>query len=104
MQYVDCESLLADFADSSVAVVNFMAARYLSASVSLENCADELFEEILTGRSGIDLAGWLGSPIAGQPADIEFVENFHAPAEGDDDMAVTPADSEATIQQRRKYN
>eukprot|EP00959_Pyramimonas_sp_CCMP1952_P315602 6605550-Pyramimonas_sp.AAC.1 len=70
MQYVDWESLLADPADSLVAVMNFMAARYLSASVSFENCASELFEEVFIGHNGIDLADWLGIPIAGQPADI----------------------------------
>eukprot|EP00959_Pyramimonas_sp_CCMP1952_P197004 4119381-Pyramimonas_sp.AAC.1 len=41
MQRVDWGSLLSDPADSSVAVVNFVAARYLSASMALENCADE---------------------------------------------------------------
>eukprot|EP00959_Pyramimonas_sp_CCMP1952_P070701 1476071-Pyramimonas_sp.AAC.1 len=45
MQYVYWESLVADPADSSAAVVNIMAARHLGASMSLENCADELFEE-----------------------------------------------------------
>eukprot|EP00959_Pyramimonas_sp_CCMP1952_P216719 4532200-Pyramimonas_sp.AAC.1 len=74
-----------------------MAARYLSASLSLENSADELFEEVFTCHSDIDLADWLGIPIAGQPADIEFVENFHVPAEGDADMAGAPADSEAIV-------
>eukprot|EP00959_Pyramimonas_sp_CCMP1952_P004811 100950-Pyramimonas_sp.AAC.1 len=74
-----------------------MAARYLSASMSLENYADGLFEEAFTGHNDNDLADWLGMPIAGQRADIEFVENFHVPAEGDDEIAGTPADSEATI-------
>eukprot|EP00959_Pyramimonas_sp_CCMP1952_P395925 8295858-Pyramimonas_sp.AAC.1 len=45
IQHVDWGSLLADPADSSVAVGNSMAARYLSASMSLENYADGLFEE-----------------------------------------------------------
>eukprot|EP00959_Pyramimonas_sp_CCMP1952_P065817 1374160-Pyramimonas_sp.AAC.1 len=36
-------------------------------------------------------------PISGQPADLEFVENFHVPAEGDGEMAGAPADSEATV-------
>eukprot|EP00959_Pyramimonas_sp_CCMP1952_P257847 5388590-Pyramimonas_sp.AAC.1 len=71
-----------------------MAARYRSSSMTLENCADELFEEVLTGHNDIDLAEWLGMPIAGQPADIEYVENFHMPAEGYADMAGAPADSE----------
>eukprot|EP00959_Pyramimonas_sp_CCMP1952_P201169 4207135-Pyramimonas_sp.AAC.1 len=65
--------------------------------MSLENYADELFEDIFTGHNEIDLAGRQDIPIAGQPADIEFVENFHVPAEGDDEMAATPANSEATI-------
>eukprot|EP00959_Pyramimonas_sp_CCMP1952_P275428 5756935-Pyramimonas_sp.AAC.1 len=39
------ESLLADPADGSAAVVNVMAARRLGASMYLENCADRLFEE-----------------------------------------------------------
>eukprot|EP00959_Pyramimonas_sp_CCMP1952_P168336 3517343-Pyramimonas_sp.AAC.1 len=38
--YVDWETLLADPADNSVTVVNFLAARYLSVRMSLENCAD----------------------------------------------------------------
>eukprot|EP00959_Pyramimonas_sp_CCMP1952_P468044 9492571-Pyramimonas_sp.AAC.1 len=46
MQNVDWETLLADPADNPTAVVHSMAARYLSASMSLERCADELFEEI----------------------------------------------------------
>eukprot|EP00959_Pyramimonas_sp_CCMP1952_P389610 8164322-Pyramimonas_sp.AAC.1 len=33
----------------------------------------------------------------GPPADIEFVGNFHMPAEGDFGMAGAPADSESTI-------
>eukprot|EP00959_Pyramimonas_sp_CCMP1952_P016258 344179-Pyramimonas_sp.AAC.1 len=70
IQYVDWESLLADPADSPAAVVNSMAARYLSASMSLENYADELFEEVFAGHSEIDLADWLGIPIAGHTADI----------------------------------
>eukprot|EP00959_Pyramimonas_sp_CCMP1952_P164965 3448243-Pyramimonas_sp.AAC.1 len=67
MQYVDWGSLVADPADSSAAVVNRMAAMSLSASISLENCADELFEEVFTGHSDTDLADWLGIPNAGQP-------------------------------------
>eukprot|EP00959_Pyramimonas_sp_CCMP1952_P315884 6611453-Pyramimonas_sp.AAC.1 len=74
-----------------------MAAGYLSASVTLEIRADELFEGVLTGHDDIDLAEWLGRPIAGQPSDIRFAENFHAPAEGDADMAEAPADTEVTI-------
>eukprot|EP00959_Pyramimonas_sp_CCMP1952_P131621 2752074-Pyramimonas_sp.AAC.1 len=74
-----------------------MAARYLSASMSLESYADGLFEVAFAGRDGIDLADWLGAPIAGQPADVECVENSHMPAEGDGEMAGAPADSEATI-------
>eukprot|EP00959_Pyramimonas_sp_CCMP1952_P444425 9304949-Pyramimonas_sp.AAC.1 len=70
-QRADWESLLADHADCSVAAVNLMAARYACASMSLENYIDALFEEIFTGHSEIDLADWLGIPIAGQPADIE---------------------------------
>eukprot|EP00959_Pyramimonas_sp_CCMP1952_P229189 4792071-Pyramimonas_sp.AAC.1 len=35
-------------------------------------------------------------PIAGQPADPEFVWSFQMPAEGDDEMAAPPVDSEAT--------
>eukprot|EP00959_Pyramimonas_sp_CCMP1952_P039828 832745-Pyramimonas_sp.AAC.1 len=58
-----------------------MAARYWSANMSLENSAGELFEELLTGHNEINLANWLGMPIAGQPADIEFVENCDIPAE-----------------------
>eukprot|EP00959_Pyramimonas_sp_CCMP1952_P069271 1445655-Pyramimonas_sp.AAC.1 len=54
MQCVDWGSLLADPAHSSATVVNLMAARYLSASMALENCADELFEELFTGHSDID--------------------------------------------------
>eukprot|EP00959_Pyramimonas_sp_CCMP1952_P160000 3346659-Pyramimonas_sp.AAC.1 len=68
MQYVDRGSLLADPADSSATVVHFMAARYLRASMALENYADELFEEVFAGHDDIDLAEWLGVPIAGQPA------------------------------------
>eukprot|EP00959_Pyramimonas_sp_CCMP1952_P151323 3166258-Pyramimonas_sp.AAC.1 len=56
-----------------------------------------LFEEVVTGHGDIDLAEWLGIPIGGQPADIECVENFRAPAAGDADVAGAPADSEATI-------
>eukprot|EP00959_Pyramimonas_sp_CCMP1952_P159066 3326445-Pyramimonas_sp.AAC.1 len=63
----------------------------------LENFADELFEDVFTGRNDIDLAEWLGLPIARQSADIEFVENFHMPAEGDFGMAGAPADSESTV-------
>eukprot|EP00959_Pyramimonas_sp_CCMP1952_P043281 905723-Pyramimonas_sp.AAC.1 len=74
-----------------------MAARYLSASTSLENYADELFEKIFIGHSEIDLADWLGIPIAGQTADIECVEKLHIPAEGDDEMAVTPAEEEIQL-------
>eukprot|EP00959_Pyramimonas_sp_CCMP1952_P199193 4166429-Pyramimonas_sp.AAC.1 len=65
--------------------------------MALENYADELFEEVFTGHSDIDLAEWSGAPIAGQPADIEFVENFHAPVEGDFGVAGAPADSVSTI-------
>eukprot|EP00959_Pyramimonas_sp_CCMP1952_P109201 2283917-Pyramimonas_sp.AAC.1 len=68
IQYVDWGSHLADPADSSVAVVNFMVARYLSACMSLENYVDGLLEEVFTGHNDIDLADWLGMPIAGQPA------------------------------------
>eukprot|EP00959_Pyramimonas_sp_CCMP1952_P175851 3674645-Pyramimonas_sp.AAC.1 len=50
MQCVDWESLLADPADGSAIVIHFMAARYWCASVNLENCADELFEEAFTGH------------------------------------------------------
>eukprot|EP00959_Pyramimonas_sp_CCMP1952_P229179 4791821-Pyramimonas_sp.AAC.1 len=31
----------------------------------------------------MDSAEWLGVPIAGQPADIEFAEKFFMPVEGD---------------------
>eukprot|EP00959_Pyramimonas_sp_CCMP1952_P275082 5750574-Pyramimonas_sp.AAC.1 len=68
-----------------------MAARYFSASMTLENYTDELFEEAFTGHSDIDLEEWLGVPIAGQPADIEFNENFHVLAEGDFGTAGKPA-------------
>eukprot|EP00959_Pyramimonas_sp_CCMP1952_P054781 1144768-Pyramimonas_sp.AAC.1 len=81
MQYVDWESLLADPAGGSTTFVHFVAAGYLSGSVALDNYADELFEEVFTGHNDIDMAEWLSVPIAGQPADSEFVENFHAPAE-----------------------
>eukprot|EP00959_Pyramimonas_sp_CCMP1952_P230140 4811681-Pyramimonas_sp.AAC.1 len=64
--------------------------------MSLENYADGLFEEVFAGHNDIDLADWLGMPIAGRPADIDFIENFHAPAERDDELAGAPADSEAT--------
>eukprot|EP00959_Pyramimonas_sp_CCMP1952_P406633 8522568-Pyramimonas_sp.AAC.1 len=70
MQCVDWESLLADPADGSATVIRFVAARYLCASTNLENYSDELFEEVFTGHGDIDLAEWLGIPIAGQPADI----------------------------------
>eukprot|EP00959_Pyramimonas_sp_CCMP1952_P423318 8867334-Pyramimonas_sp.AAC.1 len=57
IQYVDWETLVADPADGPVAVVTyFVAARYLSAGVSAENFADELFEEIFTGHNEINLA------------------------------------------------
>eukprot|EP00959_Pyramimonas_sp_CCMP1952_P129187 2701412-Pyramimonas_sp.AAC.1 len=36
-------------------------------------------------------------PIAGQPAQIEFVGDYHIPANIDHDMAGASADSEATI-------
>eukprot|EP00959_Pyramimonas_sp_CCMP1952_P040316 843282-Pyramimonas_sp.AAC.1 len=65
--------------------------------MSLENYADGLFEEVFTGHNDIDLADWLGMPIAGQAADVDFVENARVPAEGGDEMAGAPADSEATI-------
>eukprot|EP00959_Pyramimonas_sp_CCMP1952_P287949 6021682-Pyramimonas_sp.AAC.1 len=65
--------------------------------MTFENYADELFEEVIAGRSDIDLAEWLAAPIAGQPADIEFVENFHMPVEGDSGIAGAPADSDSTI-------
>eukprot|EP00959_Pyramimonas_sp_CCMP1952_P195312 4083882-Pyramimonas_sp.AAC.1 len=65
--------------------------------MNLENYSDELFEEVFTGHNDIDLAEWLGIPIAGQPADIESVENFHMPVEGDFGMAGAPADSDPTI-------
>eukprot|EP00959_Pyramimonas_sp_CCMP1952_P065821 1374210-Pyramimonas_sp.AAC.1 len=45
-----------------------MSARHMGASVSLERCAWQLFEEVYGGRDEIDLADWLGTPIAGQPA------------------------------------
>eukprot|EP00959_Pyramimonas_sp_CCMP1952_P102417 2142373-Pyramimonas_sp.AAC.1 len=93
MQHVGWETLLADPADSSVAVVNFVTARYLCASMSLDNYAGELFGEIFSGHNEIDLANWLGMPIAGQPADIAFVENIHVPAEVDHEMTGAPADS-----------
>eukprot|EP00959_Pyramimonas_sp_CCMP1952_P273669 5720302-Pyramimonas_sp.AAC.1 len=64
--------------------------------MTLENYADELFEEVLTGHNDTDLAEWLGVPIAGQRADIEFVENFYMPVECDFGMAGTPADSDFT--------
>eukprot|EP00959_Pyramimonas_sp_CCMP1952_P197655 4133750-Pyramimonas_sp.AAC.1 len=32
---------------------------YLCASMNLDNCADELFEEVFTGHNDIDLAEWL---------------------------------------------
>eukprot|EP00959_Pyramimonas_sp_CCMP1952_P438802 9186623-Pyramimonas_sp.AAC.1 len=73
-----------------------MAARYLNVSMSLENCAAELLEDIFTGHNGINLADWLGMPIAGQTEHVECVEDFHVPAEVDQDMAGTPSDSEAT--------
>eukprot|EP00959_Pyramimonas_sp_CCMP1952_P169801 3547657-Pyramimonas_sp.AAC.1 len=79
--YVGLATILADPADSSVAV----------------NYADELFEEIFTGHNEIDQADWLGIPIAGQPSDIELVEDFHVPAEVDREMAATPADSDTAI-------
>eukprot|EP00959_Pyramimonas_sp_CCMP1952_P196969 4118417-Pyramimonas_sp.AAC.1 len=50
MQYADWETLLADLADNPTAAANFMVARHLSASISLERCADELFEEIYVGH------------------------------------------------------
>eukprot|EP00959_Pyramimonas_sp_CCMP1952_P178953 3741069-Pyramimonas_sp.AAC.1 len=67
MQYVDWESLLADPADGPATMVHFMAAAYLSASVTLENFADELFEEVFSGHDDIDLAEWLGVPSRGNP-------------------------------------
>eukprot|EP00959_Pyramimonas_sp_CCMP1952_P331074 6932927-Pyramimonas_sp.AAC.1 len=97
MQYVDWGSLLAGPADSSATVADFMVAGYLSASTTLENCADELFDGVFTSHDDIDSAEWLGIPVAGQPADFELVENFHMPAEGDFGMAGAPADSESTI-------
>eukprot|EP00959_Pyramimonas_sp_CCMP1952_P330293 6915896-Pyramimonas_sp.AAC.2 len=62
--------------------------------MSLEIDANELYEEISTGHDEIDLADWLGIPIAGQPADVEYLENFRMPAGGDDEMAAAPADPE----------
>eukprot|EP00959_Pyramimonas_sp_CCMP1952_P038049 796240-Pyramimonas_sp.AAC.1 len=97
IQHVDRESFLADPADGSATIVHFRAARYLSASVALENYAGELFEEVLAGHDDIEMAEWLGMPIAGPSADIEFVENFHMPIEGDFGMAGAPADLESTI-------
>eukprot|EP00959_Pyramimonas_sp_CCMP1952_P197005 4119401-Pyramimonas_sp.AAC.1 len=70
MQHVDWETLLTEPADNPAAAVNFMAAGYLRASMSFENCADELFEEMHVGHNEINLADWLGMPIAGQPAPI----------------------------------
>eukprot|EP00959_Pyramimonas_sp_CCMP1952_P002984 61869-Pyramimonas_sp.AAC.1 len=72
MQFVDWETRLTDPADRSVANVNFMAAKFWSAGISLENYADEAFEEIFAGHSESDLAGWLGMPVAGRPSDIEL--------------------------------
>eukprot|EP00959_Pyramimonas_sp_CCMP1952_P396029 8297847-Pyramimonas_sp.AAC.1 len=74
-----------------------MAASYLRASMSLQNYADELFEEIYVGHGEINPADWLGIPIAGRFAHIEFVEDFNIPAEVDQDLAGAPADSEATF-------
>eukprot|EP00959_Pyramimonas_sp_CCMP1952_P336872 7054014-Pyramimonas_sp.AAC.1 len=74
-----------------------MAARDLRASMNLEDYADDLFEEVFTGRGDIDLAEWLGIPTAGQPTEIEFVDNFHMPFEDDFGMAGAPADFESTI-------
>eukprot|EP00959_Pyramimonas_sp_CCMP1952_P101610 2125810-Pyramimonas_sp.AAC.1 len=70
MQHVDWESLLTDPAGGSATVIHFMAARHLNASMALESEADELFEELFAGHGDVDLAEWLGVPIAGQPADI----------------------------------
>eukprot|EP00959_Pyramimonas_sp_CCMP1952_P280742 5868132-Pyramimonas_sp.AAC.1 len=50
MQYVDWGSLLADPADGSATVIDFVAAGYLSARMALESYADELFEEVFTGH------------------------------------------------------
>eukprot|EP00959_Pyramimonas_sp_CCMP1952_P293326 6134715-Pyramimonas_sp.AAC.1 len=85
IQCIDWGSLLADPADSSVAVVNIMAVRYLSASVFLEFCRRAVRRD------------WLGITIVGEPAVFAFGENFHVPAEGDDEMAGAPAESEAII-------
>eukprot|EP00959_Pyramimonas_sp_CCMP1952_P451887 9461348-Pyramimonas_sp.AAC.1 len=74
-----------------------MAAGHLNASMALENYADELFEEVFPGHDDIDMAEWLGAPIAGQPEDIEFVENCRVPVEGGLGMAGAPADSDSTI-------
>eukprot|EP00959_Pyramimonas_sp_CCMP1952_P064636 1349021-Pyramimonas_sp.AAC.1 len=81
MQSVDWGSLLANPADGSATIVHCVAAGYISASLALENYADELFDEARAGHDDIDAAEWLGAPIAGQPADIELVENFHLPVE-----------------------
>eukprot|EP00959_Pyramimonas_sp_CCMP1952_P320489 6706698-Pyramimonas_sp.AAC.1 len=70
--------------------------------MSLNSYADELSEEMFTGHNEIDLADWPGMPIAGQPADVEFVEDFHMPAEADREMAGAPADSEATTPAREE--
>eukprot|EP00959_Pyramimonas_sp_CCMP1952_P249120 5207644-Pyramimonas_sp.AAC.1 len=63
--------------------------------MSLDSYAGRLFEEACTGHNDIDLADWLGMPIAGRPAEIDCAEDFHVPAEGDGEMAGAPADSEA---------
>eukprot|EP00959_Pyramimonas_sp_CCMP1952_P213045 4457499-Pyramimonas_sp.AAC.1 len=64
------ETLVAEPEDNPVAAVYFTAAKYLRASASLERYADELFEEIYVGQYDINLADWLGIPIAWQPAHI----------------------------------
>eukprot|EP00959_Pyramimonas_sp_CCMP1952_P163895 3426638-Pyramimonas_sp.AAC.1 len=39
--------------------VQYVGWEYFSASVTLENYADELFEEVFTGHGDVDLAEWL---------------------------------------------
>eukprot|EP00959_Pyramimonas_sp_CCMP1952_P025397 532830-Pyramimonas_sp.AAC.1 len=58
-QHVDWEPPLAGPADGSATIVNLMAARYLNASMTLENYSDELFDQVFTGHDDIDLAEWL---------------------------------------------
>eukprot|EP00959_Pyramimonas_sp_CCMP1952_P255359 5333572-Pyramimonas_sp.AAC.2 len=94
MQRVDWETRLADPAGNPT---QSLTSWLPGASMSLETCAGELFEEIYVGHDQVIPADWLGIRSAGQPARVESVEDAHIPADVDHFMAGAPADSEAAI-------